>query len=532
MTEEVPEGPYFHGTHRELKPGDRVLPPRSTGHEPRWGEDYPNYRPDLVYMTNLDFHAGTYALKSAQEFGGEAHVYEVRPAEPKRDPEYFASGGFGSDQVVASEAEVVREVPKEQWWVERRHRHLAARDDELLGRLDYRYRDISSAGEEQHAIYVFDKENPDTGDEEPVAHISWAPDADGIHRVMSVEVGTGYKRRGLATHLWQRAQEMQPGLEHDYGGLLPEGKRWVRSLAAAGDQVFYHLSPASNRSSIEERGLDYRAGKSPWAGTWLEDRFPKGNYLHSDRGYAEMARESWLAAGNPIDMWEVRLPEGHPLDEDVTNAVLPGTPKAYLSGAPISPERMRRVAHTDRGGSEEEHEHEVWPTQEAAALKPRPHTRDVCERRRPKSKGHYTGEEWDANVERARREGIATPIYVFMGPAGAHIADGQHRTQWAVEAGVPEILSSCAAWMSAASGCRGRPGLGGTIPTLPAPAATSPRTSSTASTRAQSIPAVPLTVASRCARTSGTPGAGPPARSAPTCPTARWSAASPGATTG
>lgn len=101
----------FHGTNVKLKPGDLVEPRAKTGAPTRYGEDFPHYSPDHVYLSTADHLAERYAVGRAGRMGGEPHVYEVEPvgtAEP--DPEFVASG-FGSDQVIAPQARVVREIP-------------------------------------------------------------------------------------------------------------------------------------------------------------------------------------------------------------------------------------------------------------------------------------------------------------------------------------------------------------------------------------------------------------------------------------
>ncbi|MGO1562058.1 MAG: NAD(+)--rifampin ADP-ribosyltransferase [Actinomycetaceae bacterium] len=69
--EPLDAGPFFHGTHAELRPGDDL----TAGH-------HSNYRPEVlmnhVYFTALKDGAGLAAEVAALR-GGTPHVYEVEP---------------------------------------------------------------------------------------------------------------------------------------------------------------------------------------------------------------------------------------------------------------------------------------------------------------------------------------------------------------------------------------------------------------------------------------------------------------------
>ncbi|WP_066913380.1 NAD(+)--rifampin ADP-ribosyltransferase [Millisia brevis] len=78
MSDALDEGPFFHGTKAELRPGDLL----TAGYRS-------NYRPEVVmnhiYFTALADGAGPAAEIAAVE--GTPHVYEVEPTGPfENDP--------------------------------------------------------------------------------------------------------------------------------------------------------------------------------------------------------------------------------------------------------------------------------------------------------------------------------------------------------------------------------------------------------------------------------------------------------------
>ncbi|MFV8051903.1 NAD(+)--rifampin ADP-ribosyltransferase [Mycobacterium sp. 48b] len=79
MDEVLDEGPFFHGTKAELRPGDRLTAGFNS-----------NYRPEVVmnhiYFTALRDGAGLAAEVAALD-GSTPHVYEVVPTGPfENDP--------------------------------------------------------------------------------------------------------------------------------------------------------------------------------------------------------------------------------------------------------------------------------------------------------------------------------------------------------------------------------------------------------------------------------------------------------------
>lgn len=74
---------FFHGSDKEFKPGDKILPTAKTG-APNWAEqlghegDLGPYSPEHVYHSSAAHDAGVFGK----------HVYEVKPtADWKVDPE-------------------------------------------------------------------------------------------------------------------------------------------------------------------------------------------------------------------------------------------------------------------------------------------------------------------------------------------------------------------------------------------------------------------------------------------------------------
>jgi hypothetical protein len=66
---------FFHGTDREMQPGEPLLPPSATGHESKW----PASDPDKVYMSTRPEEAAKYGK----------HVYQVRPRGKPKKGYYF-----------------------------------------------------------------------------------------------------------------------------------------------------------------------------------------------------------------------------------------------------------------------------------------------------------------------------------------------------------------------------------------------------------------------------------------------------------
>lgn len=83
-----PDGPAYHGTTAELKPGDLITP----GH----GANFDWSSPEHVYFTD-EAHYGEavrQAKHTARRRGGTPHVYQVEPVGGvDKDPDYAISGG-------------------------------------------------------------------------------------------------------------------------------------------------------------------------------------------------------------------------------------------------------------------------------------------------------------------------------------------------------------------------------------------------------------------------------------------------------
>jgi hypothetical protein len=98
-----------HGSNIALKPGDTVRPALLSGQQV-FDSTYDFYDPAVVYLTIMEHLAERYALGAVRKFGGQPHIYEVRPiGSCYQDPEI--TSGFGIDQWCATMGEVIREVP-------------------------------------------------------------------------------------------------------------------------------------------------------------------------------------------------------------------------------------------------------------------------------------------------------------------------------------------------------------------------------------------------------------------------------------
>ncbi|OCB58942.1 ribosomal subunit interface protein [Mycobacterium vulneris] len=131
MTDPLDEGPFFHGTKAELRPGDLLTAGFNS-----------NYRPEVVmnhiYFTALLDGAGLAAEVAALD-GSTPHVYEVVPTGPFEDDPNVTDKKFPGNPTRSFRSEsplrVVREVtdwtrltPEAlQMW---RDRLASIRDDE------------------------------------------------------------------------------------------------------------------------------------------------------------------------------------------------------------------------------------------------------------------------------------------------------------------------------------------------------------------------------------------------------------------
>lgn len=131
MTDALDEGPFFHGTKAELRPGDLLTAGFNS-----------NYRPEVVmnhiYFTALLDGAGLAAEVAALD-GSTPHVYEVVPTGPFEDDPNVTDKKFPGNPTRSFRSEsplrVVREVthwtrltPEAlQMW---RDRLASIRDDE------------------------------------------------------------------------------------------------------------------------------------------------------------------------------------------------------------------------------------------------------------------------------------------------------------------------------------------------------------------------------------------------------------------
>lgn len=85
---------FYHGTTTNIKVNKVLLPPNETG---VLREDFRKNLQDKVFVTISKPSAIKYAKKAAQQFGGEAIVYVVKPdyySLIKKGTEYICNKAF------------------------------------------------------------------------------------------------------------------------------------------------------------------------------------------------------------------------------------------------------------------------------------------------------------------------------------------------------------------------------------------------------------------------------------------------------
>jgi len=114
---------FFHGSPEHFEPGDKIVPGSTIGKQTRGDTEA-----GKVYVTPHQFVAAQYTwafdrqgkLAAGQDereggTGPAGHVYEVRPVgrllKDKNAPRHMAGLSYS-----AREAEVLRKVPREEWY--------------------------------------------------------------------------------------------------------------------------------------------------------------------------------------------------------------------------------------------------------------------------------------------------------------------------------------------------------------------------------------------------------------------------------
>lgn len=128
-----------------------------------------------------------------------------------------------------------------------------------------------------------------------------------------------------------------------------------REAAAKG---YYHVAPQSQRSQIEEHGIDHKRGESPWSPSTTWD-YPRGNYLfHGDLGSAHRYRDVLdrfeQDNGGPdqesYDIWHVHGPVGQTHEDPFRSSDDTGMAEhSVYTSDPIPAKHIRRIAAIDIG---------------------------------------------------------------------------------------------------------------------------------------------------------------------------------------
>jgi GNAT superfamily N-acetyltransferase len=224
---------YYHGTTADLKPGD-MIEPRSTIGTPAYVPDASHYSPDSTYLTTEDHLAERYAVGRAGRQGGAPRIYEVEPLGPVApDPEYVASG-FGSDQVIAPRARVVREVPLPGVVHWDSQKQTMMRGPKPLGPLDGLNVSFSTVGGSTAMPQTLYYMNVDTPDGRRVGMVNYQRYPDGIH-IHGVAVEPGQQGKGIAQAMVRELHERvavnnEPVIHGSFS--TPQGVRFGFRMAA------------------------------------------------------------------------------------------------------------------------------------------------------------------------------------------------------------------------------------------------------------------------------------------------------------
>lgn len=154
-----------------------------------------------------------------------------------------------------------------------------------------------------HTIYARHPDAPDDEVLQQAGHIRWWGDTGTIS---TIRVHPDYQRRGLATELFRRAQEVTPNIHHS-DALSEQGKDWKRSLAssdgdrwvtcaqghehwgaygAAGLLIRHRGDDSKYRYLLQKRSDDVDKG-----GTWSIPAGAKGKDESPEDGALREARE-------------------------------------------------------------------------------------------------------------------------------------------------------------------------------------------------------------------------------------------------
>jgi hypothetical protein len=105
-------------------------------------------------------------------------------------------------------------------------KHTAGKNGDLPEGLTFKHRPPTRLYPNEHVLVAHHPDGDDTPWSKYAGHITWFQDEP---EVAGINVAHGFQRKGLATELWKRANQITPGLEHSKD-LTSDGKNWISSL--------------------------------------------------------------------------------------------------------------------------------------------------------------------------------------------------------------------------------------------------------------------------------------------------------------
>jgi hypothetical protein len=173
--------------------------------------------------------------------------------------------------------------------------------------------------------------------------VIWYRNVDhGTEQIIRVPTWNRYMWAG---RIYQRQQDWQlqqsPEEAADlWPDTLPENwsrvAGWPWQTQTPG--TYFHVAAPSQRDSIAQNGLDY--SKSPWKSPGVEGGNPQGNYLWGNKQDA-LRHAVAPDHGEPTsDIWQVQLPDGHPVHPDTSMGNAQGAADTWFTQEPIPAQAM------------------------------------------------------------------------------------------------------------------------------------------------------------------------------------------------
>lgn len=225
--EQSVQGPLYHGGGARLRDGQQIKPGRKPN---AWGDEHG--KSEHVFFTRQKDTAASYA----QQSGG--HVFEVEPTGDFRMD--HNEGDFKTKHPL----NVVRRLDPSEWSGEQKTSGLTAprtataffaqagQSGELPEGLSFKYYGpghFPSVGNRPfHYLVAHHPDAPDKAWPNQAGHLVWWGPDGGID---SVNVHPDFRRRGVATELWNRAKEMEPRLHHSTLQ-TEDGKAWAPHVSS------------------------------------------------------------------------------------------------------------------------------------------------------------------------------------------------------------------------------------------------------------------------------------------------------------